>query len=96
MKTDHTVLAEYREIDRENRRELDREELVKFMLINGVEPVAIEADGMKLIFVFDKTETAHLEKDAMSNVEIKVVWAKVSQANDTWKNALALLKSNRQ
>jgi hypothetical protein len=96
MRPDRTILASYREIDRIDRRELDREELVKFLLVNNIEPVAIEAEGMKLIFVFDKTQTGELEKDAMSNRSILVSWDKISHANDTWKNALALLKSNRQ
>ena len=95
MRTDRVVLASYRDIDRTDRRELDREELVKFLLVNDTLPIAIEAEGLKLIFVFDKTETAELEKEAMSNGSFMVEWSKLSKANETWKNALALLKSTR-
>jgi hypothetical protein len=82
-----------KDIPKNCRRELDREELIKLLLINDIQPLSLEAEGSKLIWVFTKEEVSPIEDRLIKNEVIMVPWHKVLQVNGQWKDALAMLRS---
>lgn len=79
----------------EDRREVDRQEVVKLLLSKGFKPVSKEAERMKLIYVFCSKETETVTSGLLAGEDFQISYKAWLAGEDDWKNTLATLKELR-
>ena len=76
-------------------REVDDRTIVLLFRASGFAPIAVEADRMKLIYIFSRSETKELMGKVLGNEPILIDWQKYVAAEEEWKHALSALKELR-
>jgi hypothetical protein len=78
----------------ENRAEFDREGTVKYFLSHKIQPICLEREDRRMIFVFDREEIRFLQDAMLSNMELPTDYRDVLLADEIWENGLALLRDS--
>jgi hypothetical protein len=76
--------------------EKDRYETVVCILCHEVRFIRVEAEGSKLIFIFDKREISEIENKLLTGKEFDIAWQNVMPALNIWKDAFIALKEIRR
>jgi len=74
-------------------RDIDREDLVKKLIMYGLEPVKVEGDEQKIIVYFLASDTERFENEYLSNKNLLVPLQRVTYANEYWRDMMTLWKS---
>jgi hypothetical protein len=90
-----TLLSKNKDITPEDSREVDNDGMVKLMRARGFVQAAIEADNMRLIYIFSRKETQPLLDEILANKPIMIEWQKYLAAEEEWKTTLSILKEMR-
>jgi hypothetical protein len=90
-----TALSKNRDITPDDSREVDNDGIVKLLRALGFIQASIDADGMRLIYVFSRSETQKIFNDILGNRPIMVEWKKYLDAEEEWKTTLSILKELR-
>ena len=89
------ILTKNKEIPDNDRREIDDRGMILLFRTCGFVPASIEADRMKLIYVFSRSETQELLGRILSNDAIMIEWQKYLSSEEEWKHALSALRELR-
>lgn len=76
-------------------QEIDRRELVEVIIASGIEPVSVEAEPHKIIFIFVVEEIKDVVNRLLSNKPFLIDYQKLIYARDYWNNAVTLWKSSK-
>jgi hypothetical protein len=85
-----------RDVKKEHYAEKDRYETVICILCHEVRFVRVEAEGSKLIFIFDKREISTIEDKLLTGKSFSIPWQNVMPALNIWKDAFIALKDIRR
>jgi hypothetical protein len=72
--------------------EKDRYDTIVCILCHGVNFIRIEAEGMKMIWIFDKREIIEIEEKILTGKPFDIPWLNVMPALNKWKDAFLALK----
>jgi len=90
------INSDKRDVKKEFYAEKDRYETVICILCHLVRFVRVEAEGSKLIFIFDKREIEDIEEKLMTGKPFDIPWLNVIPALNIWKDAFIALKDIRR
>jgi len=85
-----------KDVKREFYAEKDRYETVICILCHDRRFVRVEAEGSKLIFIFDKREIVDIEEKLLTGKQFSIPWQNVMPSLNIWKDAIIALKEIRR
>jgi hypothetical protein len=80
------------EIKKEYWAEKDRYEIIICILCHAIRFIRVEAEGQKLVWIFDKREIREVEEKLLTGKPFDIPWYNLMPALNMWKDAYLALK----